>query len=203
MTQEPKIDLRVQKTHDALTRAMLQLLAEKPLHSITVSDLCDAARIRRATFYAHFRDKEDFMDFCVKQQQQDFMHRYACYGSAGCSLLDRESMRGLLHFFCENRPLLERQKSIHPFAMLTKSYAAEVRQRLQADIEGSEGMQGRMAVPPEVTASFLAGGVLGAIHWWLAEKPEAVTEEDILDYIRSMIEQCTEQTGDKEVQNER
>ena len=47
---------RVQYTCNALRSAMLLLLQQKPISSITVTDLCAAADINRSTFYLHYQD---------------------------------------------------------------------------------------------------------------------------------------------------
>ena len=54
---EKKLDLRVQKTRAALTSSLYSLLCEKGLNEITVTELCDRAMVRKATFYKHFADK--------------------------------------------------------------------------------------------------------------------------------------------------
>ena len=60
-----KLDLRIQKTYIALEEAFTKLLEEKPFESITTNELCDAAMIRRTTFYKHFTDKYDYFSFFV------------------------------------------------------------------------------------------------------------------------------------------
>ena len=67
-----KEDLRVQKTKAALFRAFYELLAEKNFDDITVNELCDRATVRRATFYKHYRDKQDFLVSIVKKFRADF-----------------------------------------------------------------------------------------------------------------------------------
>jgi len=54
-----KEDPRVRRTRDRLGDAMMALLVEKPFDDITVQDVLDRAEVSRATFYAHFRDKND------------------------------------------------------------------------------------------------------------------------------------------------
>jgi len=53
---EKKINRRVQYTISALKNALIDLVAEKPLQSITVTDICVRADINRSTFYLHYKD---------------------------------------------------------------------------------------------------------------------------------------------------
>ena len=55
-------DHRVQQTQARLKEAMLDMMAEKPLHKITVMDLCRACQRNRATFYAHYLDIYDLAE---------------------------------------------------------------------------------------------------------------------------------------------
>jgi len=56
-----KADLRCVKTEKALDVAMRSLLEKRNFRKITVNDLCTEALISRATFYAHYTDKYDFL----------------------------------------------------------------------------------------------------------------------------------------------
>ena len=49
-----KTDLRIIKTKEALRSALLSVLKQKPLESISVSELCRVAKVNRGTFYLHY-----------------------------------------------------------------------------------------------------------------------------------------------------
>ncbi len=51
-----QVDLRKQKTEEAIRDAFLHLRATRPLERVTVRELCDSARIGKATFYLHYHD---------------------------------------------------------------------------------------------------------------------------------------------------
>ncbi|HEY0154445.1 MAG TPA: helix-turn-helix domain-containing protein [Longimicrobium sp.] len=55
------VDRRVVRTRRALGDALMRLLQERSLESITVQDVLDAAGVGRATFYGHFRGKQDLL----------------------------------------------------------------------------------------------------------------------------------------------
>ncbi len=50
-------DPRVTRTRELIERSFYELLMEKSLHTLTVGEIAQRARINRATFYAHFEDK--------------------------------------------------------------------------------------------------------------------------------------------------
>ncbi len=51
-------DLRVIKTRRNIMESFLELLKEKPLEEISVTEICDRAQCSRNTFYLHFPYKE-------------------------------------------------------------------------------------------------------------------------------------------------
>ena len=91
--RDVKLDRRSRRTRNALTAALMALLKERPLKSISVTELAELADVNRATFYVHFQDvyamfdqvKEEFCSIC-----RELVHAHA-----------EELARG------ENRPFLE------------------------------------------------------------------------------------------------
>lgn len=52
-------DPRVTRTTHALGRALIELIQERHYDEITVQQILDRAGVGRATFYAHYRNKDD------------------------------------------------------------------------------------------------------------------------------------------------
>lgn len=50
------MDLRIEKTRQAITNTFIELRSKKPLEKITVKELCEKARINKSTFYSHYAD---------------------------------------------------------------------------------------------------------------------------------------------------
>jgi AcrR family transcriptional regulator len=61
-----KEDLRIIKTRASLSSTFFKMLADMELSEITVNRLCEESGVRRATFYKHFRDKDDFIIYIIK-----------------------------------------------------------------------------------------------------------------------------------------
>lgn len=70
MLNEAKIDPRVKRTRQLLVQALMELVEEKPLDHITVADIAARAEVNRATFYAHFEDKNALMNAMVRDNFQ-------------------------------------------------------------------------------------------------------------------------------------
>ncbi len=55
-------DRRVVRTKAALTRALFELLGEKPFSKISVTELAQRADVDRKTFYLHYRCVEEILE---------------------------------------------------------------------------------------------------------------------------------------------
>ena len=70
---------RPKKTKELLCSAFAELVREKPMHSITVRELCDNAGVHRATFYYHYQDISEF----YKEMETEFFERLKHNYSSG------------------------------------------------------------------------------------------------------------------------
>jgi AcrR family transcriptional regulator len=64
--KEKKVDLRILRTRRSVIQAMTELVEEKGLHAVTISEIAERAMINRATFYAHFADKYDLFAYILR-----------------------------------------------------------------------------------------------------------------------------------------
>ena len=55
-------DARVRYTRMVIENSFLELLKEKPVFKITVTELCRHSQINRATFYKHYLDGPDLLE---------------------------------------------------------------------------------------------------------------------------------------------
>lgn len=60
--------------------ALIDLLKERPLEYITVSDLCETAGVNRSTFYLHYETMADLLDETVRYLLDDFRSYFSADG---------------------------------------------------------------------------------------------------------------------------
>jgi AcrR family transcriptional regulator len=58
---EGEIDRRAARTRRTLHEALIRLIKRKGYDALTVQEIIDEADIGRATFYAHYRGKDDLL----------------------------------------------------------------------------------------------------------------------------------------------
>ncbi len=62
------LDPRAKRTRLALQQALGEMLTERSLASVTVADITHRAGVNRATFYAHFQDKDDLLESTLREK---------------------------------------------------------------------------------------------------------------------------------------
>lgn len=82
---ERKPDLRVVKTRRVIRDSLLELMSERGLAKISISELCAKAGINRKTFYRHYREIVDV----VTEIENDILEEFAeVFKSHNSSILD-------------------------------------------------------------------------------------------------------------------
>lgn len=81
------MDLRKQKTRQAIRQAFLQMRKEKNLEQITVKELSELAQVSKATFYLHYRDIYDLSE----QLQQEAIQKVLSYVKSPLAILEDRS----------------------------------------------------------------------------------------------------------------
>lgn len=71
--RETSKDRRVRRTRACLRQALIELLGEKELRAITVSELTQRADVNRGTFYAHYQDIFDMLEQTVGELFRDLV----------------------------------------------------------------------------------------------------------------------------------
>ncbi|MDJ0752316.1 MAG: TetR/AcrR family transcriptional regulator [Ardenticatenaceae bacterium] len=175
-----KSDLRVQRTLNALKEAFIALVIEKGFDQISVRDLCQTARINRATFYRHYSDKYDLADrltelLFVDQRIEEPI----------ASLADvHQSIQGMFDHVAEYAAFY--------LAMLgprgVPGFADRVRDDVEKEMNRLFGENSAPEVPPELAIRYLAAGQVGFIRWWL-ENDMPLSSAEAAAYLATLHQQ--------------
>lgn len=91
-------DARVRYTRMIIEQSFLELLKEKPVSKITVTELCQKAQINRATFYKHYLDVPDLLE---KIEEQLFEEIRTVFTSADVELY--AFLLKMLRYTCQEK----------------------------------------------------------------------------------------------------
>jgi AcrR family transcriptional regulator len=176
-----RVDRRVQRTRQLLQQALLSLIRERGFEALSVQDIIDRANVGRATFYAHFDNKEDLLVSGIEGLRSTLKEcQRRAWGQATPS---EERM------FAFSRQLFEHVDSHRDVfqAMVGKRSGTVIRQmfhKMLLDLVREDvktmvpGGAGR-STTAEARAQFIAGGLFGLVIWWVdAVKRPSVDEID-------------------------
>jgi len=153
-----KEDLRVEKTLKAIQEALLTLLERRNFKRITVNALCEEAQICRATFYTHFKDKYDLLEFCLTNINRKIMMSIDDDNSKNCNQLERTA----------NQLIRENKKII---SNIVKNANDETVELLYAfmlsflDIAEKKDEDGEFSQRYIVLSNFCVGGMMKFLLW--------------------------------------
>lgn len=178
-------DLRVKKTLRALRETMLELIQKKPIEKISVIDICEAAMVNRATFYAHFEDKYRLLDYCIEQFFNPFETTEQKHNTPS------EYSEDLVNIVHEILVHLEQNKGIYK-AILQRNSSIEVLMRSNVENQLLEigkkyediGM--KPPVPPDMLAAFLSGAIVNLVIHWINQE-NAVSADKITQYLETLV----------------
>lgn len=90
-------NLRTTQTKQSLINAFIQLVSMKDFEKITIADITKGAQVNRATFYAHFNDKYELLDYLMGDSASAAIFKY----TQGEVKFDRDSIRLLVLAICD------------------------------------------------------------------------------------------------------
>lgn len=162
------MDLRTQKVYDSLISAFTQLLEEKPFEEITVNELCERAKTRRATFYKHFSDKYGFFQFLLKTMREKLLQDAENYP-------EQHSPQERLHAFVDLGIQFVEENKKFILSLKDSAVAAQMLQTITSESFHEHGQV--FLLEDELAVQFLIGGLNQCVYWWLANIHRATTEE--------------------------
>ena len=84
---------RSNQTKQLLAQSLQELMATTPLEKISVNDIVDHANVGRNTFYYHFEDKYDLVNWYFQSGITRFLVELSAYSNWNALLAALEGMR--------------------------------------------------------------------------------------------------------------
>ncbi len=174
------MDRRQRKTREAIFSAFAQLLSEKSLSKITVSDIIERADIGRATFYSHFETKDFLLKelceelFChifdsMGENSTDHRHIFECDAPQSAFLhlvehIQKNDNHILDLLSCQNNEL---------FLSYFKTGLLELIKKEYKTFENSR----TSSLPKDFWINHIASTFVETIRWWIDNKMQQSAEK--------------------------
>lgn len=169
-----EIDRRVARTRRTLHEALIRLIMRKGYDALTVQEIIDEADIGRATFYAHYRSKEDLLRGGFERLRTEL--KAARWAAQQVSKQDRplSFSSAMFEHACAYRDvyraMLGGQGSIIAINEIRRVLSELVREELPA-------LEDDGAVPRELMLQFVVGTFLTTLTWCLEKRPKMAPSE--------------------------
>jgi len=166
---EASQDRRIQRTRGLLRGALLAMIVERDYDSLRIEDITERANLRRATFYMHYRDKQELLLDALAET-------FAALASATEHVMasdsiggktQREAYRVIFAHVAEHHVLYRNTLNGQSGAFIAKyirGYLAGFIQR-GLDAVPPENLQ----VPADILSKHIAGAELALITSWLED----------------------------------
>jgi AcrR family transcriptional regulator len=161
----PKLDRRIVRTRTALREALIALIQEKGFESISIHEIADRANVNRATFYLHYRDKEDLLTRSMQDVYQDLVYQSEQIdqldGHYAGDVVVFNHVRDYIGFY----KVMLGSKGVASYMHTILTFIANVSIAPLQSLEMIQ--QGKPNSDLVATAYVYAGAIMGFIKWWV------------------------------------
>ena len=178
-----KDDRRVQRTQQVLRTALVSLIEGKGFEALTVQNIIDRANVGRATFYAHFDNKEDLLVSgfdglrAVLKELQRQAHMRTASSDERLFAFSHEMFAHIAEYRTVFRAMVGKRSGALVQQLLQKIVVDLVRDDLKAMV----GRRDNRSAPAEAVVQFVTGGFFGlAMSWATGKLPLSVEEVNAL-----------------------
>ncbi|HVO44000.1 MAG TPA: TetR/AcrR family transcriptional regulator [Aggregatilineales bacterium] len=160
-----KLDRRVQRTRGLLQAAIRELVIERGYDSLTIQDITDHANLRRATFYMHYRDKQELLLSALTdtftslfEQTRQFAHD------------DDLGGKTRLEAYLVTFQHVQQNHALYRNILMSGSgmvFMRKVRDFIAELIVAGLKDHDSLPIAADLVANYVAGAELSMIIWWL------------------------------------
>lgn len=163
--RKAETDKRVRKTQQALRNALLDLMVERGYETLSVQDILDRAAVGRATFYLHYRSKEDLLRRSLDELRKHLKEEWKL---ASTEEANAPALGFSLAFFQH----VDSHRQLYRAVVGRQSGVIVDRQmrRLLVDLVAEAiaySDRRRDRVRSEMTAHYVVGALMSTVTWWL------------------------------------
>ncbi|MCY4062392.1 MAG: helix-turn-helix domain containing protein [Chloroflexi bacterium] len=167
MSQAKGFDRRVARTRRSLSEALISLSQEFGYERVSIRDLTERADVGYATFFRHFRSKDDLATYCVRSTSEEFMRAVQ-----SAQTLHEESL-ALYQALNEHRDVCLFGLSLPRDHPALEPVWEEITQWMMDLYFAREGT----TIPLELSLNHLINSVVELFRWWLTDGQDYSVEQ--------------------------
>ncbi|MGX7350985.1 TetR family transcriptional regulator [Enterococcus canis] len=171
-----KVDLRVKRTHKMIIEAFVRLVEEKGMEAVTVQDIAEEAMINRATFYAHFKDKQDLYEQIFSFAVGAFTSVLDSDPLVKNNRIKVKQIEKLLTTIYIN---IQKNKSFfltitegNNNELLRKKLGALLYEKYDTIFRQLRITENEIEVPIDFIVEYMTSIFMGTLHWWITSETD-------------------------------
>lgn len=171
-------------TKRALATALRELMEELPFDKIQVIHICERCDMNRKSFYYHFKDKYDLLNWIFDTEIISFVQRLSETQRLEQSV---EEIRAVCTYFYGNRNFYRKALKIEGQNSFSEHFREYIMPILKIRISRFFNMEDI----GEFELDFFADAAICAIERWLMNK-NSMPPDEFVDKLLNLVQQCTE-----------
>ncbi|MFB7712474.1 TetR/AcrR family transcriptional regulator [Streptomyces sp. NPDC056105] len=174
-------DRRTRRSRRLLGSALVELVLERGFAALTVEDITERADVARATFYAHFRSKEELFARVTADLLDELVTRLAPTVAGSTTGFTGKPVLEMLRHAREERDLyrivLRGEGDGKPLQMFADTCARITAEEFRARAERND-VQPR--IDPELLARVWVGEQTAVLRWWAEQESPSLPAEEVV-----------------------
>ena len=173
-----KVDIRVIKTKKAIREAVLQLLGDKTIDDISITELAEVAQINRKTFYNYYQHPYQILDELEAELAEDFVA--AINASDWDDWYDGHSFDFHKIFSCVTRSVQENKETYRHLLKIKKTSDIMVKIENRLKVEAIEYFSQYLNVDQEfivMIMEYVISGMFAVYRKWFGDGQRVSAEE--------------------------
>lgn len=164
-----KDDRRVQRTRKILRESLLELILDQGYDDVSIQDITQRANLGRATFYLHYKEKDELLQDSLHQISEGFLGSAAAPGALGSPLSNQKAVQRLFELATEHYDLFRIMTIGKGSVVATRQLMAMMRDVAGQALEEvqQDGGTPPLSGPKDFLENYLAGSLLALLLWWL------------------------------------
>lgn len=168
---EKKMDLRKIRTKKMIIDAFVSLVEEKGYDAVSVQDIATRAMINRATFYAHFSDKQELYDeilnYAVEALTSVISKDQLISGKKIKVKHIEVVLTGIYKNIRKNRQFFISLTDGNANEFLRKKLADVLYEKYKTIFDSLKITENNLEVPIDFIIAYMTSIFIGTIHWWV------------------------------------
>jgi len=167
VTKMKKIDRRVLRTRQSLGEALVNLTLDIGYDAITIKELTQEASIGYATFFRHFKSKDELLMYVLESVLEDLNEMMEA---------DMTAYEQALVMY---RYIEQHDRIYRVFVMLPRDSELlnRVYEAISTSIENAYVARNESRIPMDVAVNHIVTSIIELIRWWISTDLELSVEQ--------------------------